>query len=230
MKQALKTTSILASGLLMTFCTHASVTANIGATSNYLWRGVTQTQDAVAVQAGIDYEHDSGLYLGTWASNVDFGDDTSYEIDFYGGYAGSIGEEFGYDISYLYYAYPDSGANVDFGEMTAALSWKWFSVSYSQIVNAESDVASDPLDEKDLSYIQAGFSYPLSDTLSLDLHYGYSSGDVSSAWFDVDNYTDYSLSLNKDTDIGTVSFMVSDTDLDQDDPKIILGYSYSFDL
>jgi len=230
MKQALRTTSILASGLLMSFCANASITANIGASSNYLWRGVTQTQDAVAVQGGIDYEHDSGVYLGTWASNVDFGDDTSYEIDFYGGYAGAIGDDFGYDIGYLYYAYPDSDASVDFGEITAALSWKWFSVSYSQIVNADSDVASDPLDEKDLSYIQAGFSYPFSDTLSLDLHYGYSSGDVSTAWFDVDSYADYSLSLNKDTDIGTVSFMVSDTDLEQDDPKVILGYSYSFDL
>ncbi|WP_299790406.1 TorF family putative porin [uncultured Shewanella sp.] len=230
MKQALSSSSIMASAFLMAFCANASVTGNIGASSNYLWRGVTQTQDAVAVQAGIDYEHDSGLYLGTWGSNVDFGDTTSYEIDFYAGYSGSVGEEFGYDISYLYYAYPDSDSSVDFGEITAALSWKWFSVSYSKIVNAGSDVAADPLDEKDLSYIQAGFSLPFSDTLSLDLHYGYSSGDVSTAWFDVDSYTDYSLSLNKDTDLGTVSFMVSDTDLEQDDPKVILGYSYSFGL
>jgi|GEM_PF-6026228 len=78
--------------------------------------------------------------------------------------------------------------------MTAALSWKGFSVSDSRIVNAESDVASDPLDKTDLSYIQAGFSYPFSETLSLDLHYGDSSDDVSTAWFNVDNYVDYSLS------------------------------------
>ena len=230
MKQALRTLSLLAGTLMVALPASASVTGNIGATSNYLWRGTTQTGDAPAVQGGIDFEHDSGLYLGAWASNVDFGDDTSYEIDFYGGYAGSVGEDFGYDISYLYYAYPDSGSSIDFGEVTLALSWKWFSLAYSQVVNADSDVAADPFDEKDLSYINAGFSFPLSETLSFSAHYGYSSGDVVNAWFDTDNYADYSLSLDKETDFGTISFLVSDTDLDGDDPKVVVGYSYSFDL
>ncbi|QYJ82855.1 TorF family putative porin [Shewanella rhizosphaerae] len=230
MKQALRTLSLLAGTLMVALPASASVTGNIGATSNYLWRGATQTGDAPAVQGGIDFEHDSGLYLGTWASNVDFGDDTSYEIDFYGGYAGSIGEDFGYDISYLYYAYPDSDSSIDFGEVTLALSWKWFSIGYSKVVNAGSDVASDPFDEKDLSYINAGVSFPLSETLSISAHYGYSSGDVVNAWFDTDNYADYSLSLDKETDFGTISFLVSDTDLEGDDPKVVVGYSYSFDL
>ncbi|ABO22301.1 TorF family putative porin [Shewanella loihica] len=230
MKQALRTLSLLAGTLMVALPASASVTGNIGATSNYLWRGATQTGDAPAVQGGIDFEHDSGLYLGTWASNVDFGDDTSYEIDFYGGYAGSIGEDFGYDISYLYYAYPDSDSSIDFGEVTLALSWKWFSIGYSKVVNAGSDVASAPFDEKDLSYINAGVSFPLSETLSISAHYGYSSGDVVNAWFDTDNYADYSLSLDKETDFGTISFLVSDTDLEDDDPKVVVGYSYSFDL
>ncbi|WP_076412079.1 TorF family putative porin [Shewanella sp. UCD-KL12] len=230
MKQALLSSSILASTILMPATAIAEVTGNIGAASNYLWRGVTQTQDAVAVQGGLDFEHESGLYLGTWASNVDFGDDTSYEIDFYAGYAGSIGDEFGYDISYLYYAYPDSESSVDFGELTAAISWRWFSLSYSQVVNADSDVASEPLDNTDMSYIDAGVSFPLSETLSISAHYGYSSGDVVTAWFDTSNYADYSISLNKETDFGAISFMVSDTDLKGDDPKVVLGYNYSFGL
>ena len=46
--------------------------ANIGAVSNYMWRGVSQTQDGPAVQGGLDYAHSSGFYLGTWASNVDW--------------------------------------------------------------------------------------------------------------------------------------------------------------
>lgn len=49
--------------------------ANIGAVSNYIWRGVTQTQDGPAIQGGLDYAHSSGFYLGTWASNVDFNDE-----------------------------------------------------------------------------------------------------------------------------------------------------------
>ena len=230
MKQAIISGSILASAILLSFSASAAVSGNIGATSNYLWRGVTQTQDAVAVQGGLDYEHDSGLYLGTWASNVDFGDDTSYELDFYAGYAGSIGEDFGYDVGYLYYAYPDSDSNVDFGELSAAINWKWFSLSYSHVVNAGSDVTSDTLDNTDMGYIDAGVSFPLSETLSISAHYGYSSGDIVTAWFDTSNYADYSVSLNKETDFGDISFMMSNTDLEGDDPKIALAYSYSFGL
>jgi hypothetical protein len=52
-----------------------SISANIGAVSNYMWRGVTQTQDGAAVQGGLDFSHESGFYIGTWASNVDFNDE-----------------------------------------------------------------------------------------------------------------------------------------------------------
>ena len=47
-----------------------SFTANASATSNYIWRGLTQTTNEAAVQGGIDYAHESGFYAGTWASNV----------------------------------------------------------------------------------------------------------------------------------------------------------------
>ena len=64
------------------------LSANIGAVSNYMWRGVTQTDDGAAVQGGIDWGHDSGFYLGTWASNIKWATDLSsgVEVDFYGGY------------------------------------------------------------------------------------------------------------------------------------------------
>ena len=77
----------VALGLMPT--AHAELSANIGVTSNYLWRGVTQTDDGAAIQGGIDWSHDSGFYLGTWASNIDWGVGSSgVEVDFYGGYAG----------------------------------------------------------------------------------------------------------------------------------------------
>lgn len=52
-----------------------NISANIGVVSNYMWRGVTQTQDGAAVQGGLDFTHESGFYMGTWASNVDFNDE-----------------------------------------------------------------------------------------------------------------------------------------------------------
>jgi uncharacterized protein (TIGR02001 family) len=54
-----------------------SFSANIGAVSNYIWRGVTQTGDQAAVQGGIDVAHASGFYAGTWASNIDWDEGSS---------------------------------------------------------------------------------------------------------------------------------------------------------
>ena len=230
MKKSLVQIVALTSGLLLTASSMAAVSGNIGATSNYLWRGTTQTGDAVAVQGGLDYSHDSGFYAGTWASNVDFGDDTSYELDLYAGYSGSIGDDFGYDISYLYYGYPDAEGSIDFGEIHVAGTWKWIEVGYSHIINAGDDVAAEPLDNKDLSYLETTLTFPISETLSVSAHYGYSSGDVVESWFGTDNYSDYNVTLSAETSAGTVSFMVSNTDLDDDDAKVVLGYSFGFDL
>ena len=93
----------------------ADVSSNVSASSNYLFRGVTQTDGAAAVQGGLDYEHASGFYAGGWGSNVDFGDGTSYELDL-AGFSGSV-EELGYDVGYIYYAYPDAPDSIDFGEL-----------------------------------------------------------------------------------------------------------------
>ncbi|MGE5154474.1 MAG: TorF family putative porin [Bdellovibrio bacteriovorus] len=57
-----------------------SISANIGAVSNYMWRGVTQTQDGPAIQGGLDVKHQSGFYAGTWISNVDFNDEGGSQI------------------------------------------------------------------------------------------------------------------------------------------------------
>ncbi len=77
--------------------------------TNYVFRGVTQTQNDTAFQGSFDWAHPSGLYAGVWASNVEFipGDDANVEVDFYGGYNGSI-DKFSYGIGAIYYMYPDA--------------------------------------------------------------------------------------------------------------------------
>ncbi len=82
------------------------LTANVALTTNYIYRGVSQTDDGPAIQGGFDYTHGI-FYAGTWASSVDFGDDTTMEIDFYGGLAPEW-NTVTFDIGVLYYAYPDS--------------------------------------------------------------------------------------------------------------------------
>ena len=68
-----------------------SLSANVGLTSNYLFRGISQTGGDPAIQGGLDYTHASGFYLGTWGSNVGWIEDyqgydsSNLELDLYGG-------------------------------------------------------------------------------------------------------------------------------------------------
>ncbi|MGI2260406.1 TorF family putative porin [Shewanella sp. GXUN23E] len=208
----------------------AGVSGNLGVSSNYLWRGISQTGNGSAVQGGLDYSHDSGFYAGTWVSNVDFGDDTSYELDLFAGFSGELSEGLAYDLGYVFYGYPDADASVDFGELYASVSWQWLTLGYAHIIHAGNAVAGDGLDDKDLGYLNADINIPLTDKLTLTAHYGYSHGDVSEAWFGTDHYSDYSLALAASTELGEVSFTLSDTDLAGDDIKAVIGYSYQFDL
>ncbi|MFQ6371568.1 TorF family putative porin [Shewanella sp. YIC-542] len=230
MKQKLLSLSALAGLMMLAPMSQASVTGNIGATSNYLWRGVTQTANGAAVQGGIDYSHDSGFYLGTWGSNVDFGDNTSYEIDFYGGFSNAINDDFSYDVGYLYYGYPDADGSIDFSELYASLTWKWLEFGVAKFVTAGDDVAGPGLDDKDYTYYHVAASYPLADSISLGAYYAYSTGDVVSSWYGVDNYSEYNVSVTKDTSLGAVSFKVADTNLPNDDVKFLLGYTYEFEF
>lgn len=105
-------------------------TGNINITNNYIFRGFSQTNGDFAVQGGFDLSHKSGLYVGTWASNVEFKDgasgqnDSSIEVDLYGGYKGTFGNSiFSYDIGAIFYAYPgDAGVGYDYWEFYGKLN------------------------------------------------------------------------------------------------------------
>lgn len=99
------------------------VAFNVSVTSDYVFRGLTQTDKDPAIQGGVDFSTDSGWYGGAWASNVDFGDSTDAEVDIYGGYtteAGGFAWDFG-AIAYTYVGAPD-GVSYDTVELKAAAS------------------------------------------------------------------------------------------------------------
>ena len=100
-----------------------SLSGNIAVTTDYIWRGMTQNDSDPAVSGGFDLEHDSGFYIGLWASNAkaintdsdggtenDLNDDVisigSLELDGYLGFAGSFNDDAGYDVGYIAYTYP----------------------------------------------------------------------------------------------------------------------------
>ncbi len=119
-------------------------TGNVGIYSQYVFRGVSQTNEKPALQGGFDLGHKSGFYVGTWGSNISWlsdatpGVSASLEWDMYGGYKGSLYGDLGYDIGLLYYyypgTYPGGYTKPDTLEGYAGLTWKFLSLKYSYVL------------------------------------------------------------------------------------------------
>lgn len=141
------TKTILATALLAgAGVAQAELSANIAAASNYYFRGVTQTDDGAAVSGGIDYNHESGFYVGTWMSNIDFtsAPKADVEVDGYAGFGGDIGDTgLGYDLSAWYYWYPGSGGDaqgdLDYAEISGSLSFGPVTGTIAYTIWAEAD-------------------------------------------------------------------------------------------
>jgi len=170
---------------------NAGVTSTWTLASDYDFRGITQTASDPAIQASIDYAHDSGWYVGAWASNVDFGPaDVDWELDLYTGFSGTTGEGgLGYDVGLIYYSYPDE-ADFNYFEAYGSLSKDWFKgkIWYSNDFGGDSTSGSTPA-----WYVEANGTFPLPANFSILAHAGYSFGDY---WKDADSeYFDYSLGV-----------------------------------
>lgn len=97
-------------------------TSTFGITSDYVFRGISQTDSNWAAQGSFDYAHPVGLYLGVWGSNVSFGGNV--EVDGYAGYRGEIAG-INYDVGGVYYMYPKSRDDAEFNyfEVSAKASY-----------------------------------------------------------------------------------------------------------
>lgn len=174
-----------------------TLTGNVGLYSQYIFRGLTQTDHRPALQGGFDYAHSSGFYAGTWASNISWLQDGtppayssggSLEWDFYGGLKGNIVGDLTYDVGTLYYYYPGSAnrpANAlniraDTWEVYGALGWKWLSAKYSYSVQDETFGVRDA---QGTYYLDLSATVPLADLakqldgVSLVAHWGYQKYD-----------------------------------------------------
>lgn len=225
----------------------AEVTANVGITNNYIWRGLTQSINEAAVQGGLDWSSESGFYAGTWASNVAYDSDDaySYEHDMYFGFAGETDGGFSYDVGYLYYNY-DSNAGYDFGEVYGSIGFGNFGLTVYLLANAEPDEApGEDFGFGAASYTAFDYTIPLASGTEIGLHAGFHEGDFVYSFNGVgDDYMDYGISVSKDG----FSAMITATDLgiddngdgfedyaveparDNDNVKFVVSYSMDFTL
>lgn len=179
------------------------ITANVGFTTNYLYRGITQTGAKPAIQGGLDYAHASGFYAGVWGTNISWLSDigaaaaASLELDTYGGFKGVFAEDFSYDVGLLRYnypgIYPPGATKPNTNEIYGAIGWKWLTAKYSRSIGNLFGVPnSSGSDYADLSG-----SYTIEETgISLGAHYGKQT--FSGAGNDLLTYSDYKVSASSD--------------------------------
>jgi len=183
--------------------------ANIALTTDYMYRGISQTSEEPAIQGGFDYTYTPfGFYAGIWASNLDFEDgDTSIEIDYYGGFAGEFANGISWDIGGLYYQYPgtdaDAGADFDFVEAYGSLGYTFSDVQFEPSFGVGVAYSPDFFGEDDdgvYVYGSLDLSLPMDFGLSFLVGHQDVDGDKTTgpAGFD---YTHYVVGVNKSWNI-----------------------------
>tara|TARA_X000001036_G_scaffold402854_1_gene408968 strand:+ start:44 stop:652 length:609 start_codon:yes stop_codon:yes gene_type:complete len=147
--------------LLLSVCTipaFADVSGSLGYTSDYVWRGVSQSGGSGALQVDLMLEK-NGLYGGVWASQVDFGDEATYEMDFYGGYELWLSDKWSIDVGVLQYNW-DKGYD-DVEEAFVKVGLKDLSVGYYV-----------DLSNSDNTYMEVGYTLPFIKWVDLGINYG----------------------------------------------------------
>ena len=185
------------------------ISGNVALASDYVYRGISQTNEEATIQGGFDIEGESGFYARVWASNIAF--DGSIEIDVYAGFAGDLREGLRFDIGVLYYEYPnDAGPNdSSFDEVYGSLRYRdlTLGVAYSRDFFFESDTST---------YVYLDYSLSLPNEFGLDLHYADQSID-DNATFGTPDYAEFSVSLSRTVADIDLSLTWHDTDLSNDD-------------
>lgn len=161
-----------------------SISGNVTLTTDYIYRGVSQTLEEPAIQGGIDFNSASGFYLGVWGSNVDFGSDAQVEFDGYLGFTREQSNGFSWDVGLIHYNYPGEDT-LNFEELYAGIGFKdlTFKISVSD------DFAGTGGEGQ---YLEAGYERELGRGFSLGLHIGQSLFDESVGILD---YLDYKVAV-----------------------------------
>lgn len=204
--------------LVVPMSAQAGATANVSVANMYLWRGQDVSGSAAQVSGTLQYNADSGFYVGGWASSSWAG--AGYELDLYGGYAGTAGD-FKYDVSYWEYLYPEAGfvagddvglGDTDASDLVLSVAYDMFSAA--AYINTDSDLP-------DAVYYTLGASMG-----KFGATFGFWTGDDDAA-----DYSHITLSYNP---IETLTFKVSmassgDTEVEED-PLVQASYTWNFDL
>lgn len=197
-------------------------------TSDYRFRGQSQTDRSAALQVWGQYDHASGLFANIWASNIDFNDQTTYdssiEVDLTVGYSREIMENTTAGIKAVYYLYPDADTppasnDYDYFELLASVEHDYGKAAVS------AELAWSPdyfLESGDAVSLKGGVSVPLMekfifmDALTASANLGYQWIDDNDT-FGTDDYLYFDFGVSAGWEIFTVDLRWVDTDLETAD-------------
>jgi len=188
-------------------------TGNFQLSSEYLYRGIAQTNNKPAVSGGFDFAHKSGFYLGNWNSSISWLSDANagysapIEMDFYGGFKFSPIDDLTLDLGFLRYQYPSKGAKPavkpDTTEVYLGVSFGPATFKYSHSTSTLFGFANS----KGSTYLDLTANFEVAKGLTLTPHIGKQTVDGNSDC----TYTDYSLKAAYDLSGWIVSGMYVDT-------------------
>jgi uncharacterized protein (TIGR02001 family) len=216
-----------------------TVTGSVAIVSDYRFRGVSQSDQQMAVQGGITVAHDSGFYVGTWASNLagwgTFGG-ANMELDLIGGYKAKLADNVTIDAGLTWYMYPGGADKTDFAEpyvkltgsagaatLTAGAAYaprqqaigKWYATG----ADAQAGIYTDPGDKDDNLYLWGDGAYGIAGTpITAKAHVGHSWGQDglgpnATAVAPTGDYWDWSLGADATWRNLTFNLSYIDTDI-----------------
>lgn len=202
-----------------------SLDMTLGVVSDYRTRGISQTLGDPAVQAGATLVHSSGLYVGAWTSNVDYGGPykTRQELEYYAGYYWQATEAISLDLGYLKYDYPKEG-QFNLSEVYAILDVYGVKLG----ANYSNDTPNFFGEDQDTLYTYLSYKIELPAEIGLDLRVGRNDVKDPAFWSangeSRDAYTEWEAKLTRDFVGVTWGLSYIDTDLSKSECASWYGY------
>lgn len=192
----------------------AEVSGNVALTTDYVFRGISQSDNDAAVSGGFDWANDS-FYAGTWGSSVGFAN--GMELDAYAGWTPTLGPV-ALDLGVIGYFYPgasDSAAELDFYEIYAGGSFAATdALSIGGLVAFSPDFTGET---GDALYLELNGAYAFSDVMSVSAAYGNQDVDELGGPGVGEDYNTWNLGLSYAMHGFGLDFRYHDTDIDPTD-------------
>ena len=219
MKALIFATAILAtSAHAQTEVPASTTTFNAAVTSDYRYRGISQTRLQPAIQGGADYVHATGWYAGAWASTIkwtkDAGGDGSIELDLYGGKRGEIASGVSYDIGVLRYLYSGNELGKVKGFVNANTTEVYGQLGYGPATIKYSHATTNLfgfVDSENSGYLDIGANIDAGNGVTLQLHAGRQRVENNSAA----TYTDWKIGASRAFGPATITLAAIGTNADK---------------